>query len=323
MESKANYALIGTFVLVALISAMGFIAYISGRQFDEQYDEYIVEYFTPPRGITIGSEVRFNGIKMGEVIDTELENEKTVLVYIRVKPSTPIRVDTYGKNEPLGLTGLSYIQLLPGTSTEYLKPSQPGKLARITGKQSQIDYLLGGSESIINNINIALARATSLLSDDAITDFQGFLKKLNTVMGEIAEADLSSERVKFFMDTIEKTALNISDAAIEIVKTSQEFTQFVTSDETKNIILSADKTLIAAETALTSFSKLAKDGSNLSDETLRTIEHFSATGLQDLSLAMADLRVLVDSLNRVSNNLEKNPVDFIIGQKKEIMELPQ
>jgi len=35
MESKANFAIIGAFVLVTLFGIVAFIAYISGKQFDE------------------------------------------------------------------------------------------------------------------------------------------------------------------------------------------------------------------------------------------------------------------------------------------------
>ena len=120
MESKAHYALIGAFVLFAFFGVMAFLAYISGKQFDETFDEYLVVYDTPPRGISVGSEVRLSGLKMGEVVETELELKENgtvlVLVKIRVQENTPVYADTYGLLEPLGLTGLSYIQLLKGDS---------------------------------------------------------------------------------------------------------------------------------------------------------------------------------------------------------------
>jgi len=44
MENKAHYALIGTFVLVSLLAIIGFVAWVSNAQFDQQYDEYEVSF---------------------------------------------------------------------------------------------------------------------------------------------------------------------------------------------------------------------------------------------------------------------------------------
>ena len=85
MESKANYALIGVFVLIAFAGIMLFFAYVSGRQYDEEYNEYVVVYSVPPRGISVGSEVRFNGLKMGEVIKTRLDPTDPSKVLVRIK----------------------------------------------------------------------------------------------------------------------------------------------------------------------------------------------------------------------------------------------
>ena len=175
MESKAHYALIGAFVLFAFFGAMAFLAYISGKQFDEKYDEYVVVYDTPPRGVSVGSEVRLSGLKMGEVVETELElNENgtvLVLVKIRVQENTPVYADTYGLLEPLGLTGLSYIQLLKGNSDVRIPQSTGKEPARIEGRGSQLDNLLEGSDSVIDNVNIALSRAVKVLGPEATADF--------------------------------------------------------------------------------------------------------------------------------------------------------
>ena len=67
MENRAHYALIGTFVLVALFAIIAFVAWLSSAQFDQQFDEYEVTFNGAVRGLSQGSEVRFNGLKVGEV----------------------------------------------------------------------------------------------------------------------------------------------------------------------------------------------------------------------------------------------------------------
>lgn len=327
MESKAHYALIGAFVLFAFFGVMAFLAYISGKQFDETFDEYLVVYDTPPRGISVGSEVRLSGLKMGEVVDTELElNENgtvLVLVKIRVQENTPVYADTYGVLEPLGLTGLSYIQLLKGDSDVRI-PEPTGKdLPRIEGRGSQLDNLLEGSDSVIDNVNLALSRAVKVLGPEATEDFHGILKNINEISASINESDLSNERVQRFMDAIEQAALDVSTASLSVDATAKELATFIKSDEIQNVLVQSEQTIRTAEQTLNEFTLLAQSGTATSDEAMRTIEQFSTTGLQDLSLAMADMKRLIESLNRVSEGLERSPVEFLVGQEREVTELPQ
>lgn len=327
MESKAHYALIGAFVLFALFGAMAFIAYISGKQFDETYDEYLVVYDTPPRGVSVGSEVRLSGLKMGEVVDTELELKEDgtvlVLIKIRVQENTPVYTDTYGQLEPLGLTGLSYIQLLKGDSDERLMPSDTRELSRIEGKASTFDNLLEGGDSVIDNVNLALNRAIKVLGPEATEDFHGILSNINEITESINEADLSDDRVKRFMDAMEQAAVDVSIASLSVDATAKDVSVFLNSDDIKNVLVQSEQTIRSADETLKEFTLLARSGTEMTDEAYRTIEQFSTTGLQDLSLAMADLKLLIESLNRVSENLERSPVEFIVGQQREVTELPQ
>lgn len=327
MESKAHYALIGAFVLFAFFGMMAFLAYISGKQFDESFDEYIVVYDTPPRGISVGSEVRLSGLKMGEVVETELElNENgtvLVLVKIRVQENTPVYADTYGVLEPLGLTGLSYIQLLKGDSDVRIPEPTGKELPRIEGRGSQLDNLLEGSDSVIDNVNLALARAIQVLGPEAIADFHGILENINEITASINDADFSDERVEQFMGAFEQAALDVSTAAISIDTTAKDLSIFLNSDEIQNVLVQSEQTIRTAEETLNEFTLLAKSGTATSDEAMRTIEQFSNTGLQDLSLAMADMKRLIESLNRVSEGLERSPVEFLVGEQREVTELPQ
>lgn len=325
MESKANFALIGTFVLVSVFGIMAFIAYISGRQFDQTYNEYLVVYDTPPRGISVGSEVRYSGLIMGEVTETELDpqNPSNVLVRIRVKANTPVLKDTYAQIEPLGLTGLSYIQLFAGASTEPITTPGPRELARIRGLGSQIDTILGGSESVIDNVNLALARAVTVLGPEATEDFHGILANINTITQAVAGSDLSADRLEQFLVTYEQTGRDISTAALSVDATAKDISKLLQSDEVKTLLAQAETTLITAQTTLAAYTQLAQTGGELSEELRRTVEQFSTIGLQDLSIAIADLRSLIETLNRVGADLERNPIGFIVGQERETMELPQ
>lgn len=326
MESKANYVVIGTFVLISIFCAIGFIAYLSGRGVSEKLTDYVVVYTTPPRGISVGSEVRYNGLKMGEVTNASLDpvDKNKVLISIRIKETTPVLKDTYGQLEPLGLTGLSYIQLFPGDSTAPIeRQTMFGSIPRIEGRASQFDYLLGGSGTVIENVNAALGRAVAVMGPEATDDFHNILANINKITGAVAGSDLSNERIEAFMGAIEQAAIDVSTAALAVDVTAKDVSIFMESEEMKTLMVQANKSLVAAEITLQEFTVLAKHGTELSDEAARMIEDFSATGLQDLSTSITALRDVMESLNRVVEELERSPIEFVVGEKKQVTELPQ
>jgi len=52
MENKAHYALIGTFVLLALFAVIAFVSWLSNEQFDTLFDEYEVTFNGAVRGVS-------------------------------------------------------------------------------------------------------------------------------------------------------------------------------------------------------------------------------------------------------------------------------
>ncbi len=325
MESKANYALIGAFVLISVFAIMAFVAYLSNRQLDQQYNQFMVVYDSPPRGISVGSEVRFNGLQMGEVIQTELnpDDPNEVLVLIQVSADTPVMEDTYAQNEPLGVTGMSYIQLFAGNSTTRLVPKNSKDIPRIKGQGSQIDQILGGGESMMKNANIAISRVVTLMDDQAVEDFHGILSNIETITQAVAESDLSSERIEEFLQKVEAMSEAIGSAAQSIQGTANGVTGILNQGEINGVLSEAQQTLTTVRSTFSSFQNFAEKGSALSDEALNSVEQFSLTGLSDLSTALADLKELMGTLNIISEEIQHNPAALIVGDKKQEMELPQ
>lgn len=331
MESKARYALIGAFVLVAAIGFLSFIAYFSGRQFDRDYAEYIVVFTdAPPRGISAGSEVRLSSVNVGEVTQTALKpnDPNTVFVHIRVFAGTPVYEDTYAQLEPLGLTGLSYIQLFAGRSRTPLVPPARRLMAErekplIDGRASQLDSLLEGSDSVIENVNSALRRASNVLDPDATDDLHEILLNIRTITGAVARSDLSNERVGRFMDSIEQAANDVSIAGMSVDKTAKDISQFLQKEKIDEILARAESVMVTTEQTLEEYQKLAQSATKATDETFFMLESLSASALQDLAAVMAELKSLSETLNRVGDKIERSPLEFVTGAQKEITELPQ
>jgi len=110
-------------------------------QFNQQFDDYEISFNGPVRGLSQGSEVRFNGLKVGEVTRLRLDqrDNNVVLADIQVARDTPVDTKSYARLEPLGLTGLSYIQIFSGGEEFPLLKELPGRgPKRIEGQMSHV-----------------------------------------------------------------------------------------------------------------------------------------------------------------------------------------
>ena len=76
MERDAHYAAVGI-ATVALLAALAvFTIWLARLQFNNDYDVYDIVFYGPVRGLSEGGEVHFNGIRVGEVTDLNLDPQK-------------------------------------------------------------------------------------------------------------------------------------------------------------------------------------------------------------------------------------------------------
>ena len=113
METKANYLMIGGFVLGVLALAFVFVFWMSN--FGSGGKRYKIVFESSVAGLTTGSSVGFNGIKVGEVQSFALDSEdaRKVEVIVSVRSDTPVRENSRASIQSMGLTGGSGIQITP------------------------------------------------------------------------------------------------------------------------------------------------------------------------------------------------------------------
>lgn len=325
MENKAHYALIGTFVLIALFAVIAFVAWLSNAQFDQQFDEYEVSFQGGVQGMSQGTEVRFNGLKVGDVTRLRIDPNDTnaVLVDIQVETDTPIDTKSVGRMEPLGLTGLNYIQIIPGGEGFPLIKELPGKGPyRLVGEASRIDVLLGGGGNVIEAAQSALARVNTVMSQDAIADFHGILANINQITDNLKDLDVDPRLVENTLGAIEQAAKDVSIAALAVDVAAKDFDALVQND-VKSTLARAKVSMGELDKALGSIGSAADGTDDLIADSRDAINRLSNSGLTDMEETIDGIRRVVESLARVADSLEQNPTAFIAGTQKETVELPQ
>lgn len=193
METKANTALIGAFTLIVLALAFVFVYWLA-RGTDKGATAPITVIFEDPiTGLGVGSQVVFNGIKVGEVktLDLDPERPNVVLAGLSVKPLRSIKADTQVTLGFQGLTGVGYVEMAGGSPT--LPPiweAQPDPT--IIATRSSMQDLLAGARTILSRADEVLQtleRTVSDNSDDislAVLDVRKFTSALAENSDDVA-----------------------------------------------------------------------------------------------------------------------------------------
>jgi phospholipid/cholesterol/gamma-HCH transport system substrate-binding protein len=162
METRAPYALIGSFVLAAIGAIFGFAYWLNNTGGLSERAIYRVRFENTVSGLLTGAAVLFNGIRVGEVTHLQLDPDKPreVTATISVIANTPIRADTQAGLEFQGLTGVPVVALQGGTSGTWL----------VAPSKSETPVLVAdpaAGQSMSEAARQALRRLDSLLADNS------------------------------------------------------------------------------------------------------------------------------------------------------------
>jgi len=194
MENRARYMVIGGFTLAFIIAVFGFVYWLKNTSGLGQAT-YHVRFEQPVAGLTVGSSVLFNGIRVGAItaLTLDAQDPKRLAVSIAVNPATPIRSDTQVDVTYQGLTGAPAISLKGGAASA-------GPLTAQNGQPP----MLVAAEGVGQNLTES-ARATLHNIDDLITDNA---KPLHTAITGISTfADMlgrNSKKIEGMIDGLEK-----------------------------------------------------------------------------------------------------------------------
>ena len=152
METRANYALIGAFTLAAAFATFLFPLYwFSGPSQLGRQETYQIVFTGAVSGLTRGSSVLFNGVKVGEVTHLGISEQdpSKVDVLVRIDSRTPVKTDTRARLETRGFTGVSDVLLVGGThGAPPLTAQNDQKYPQIQAERSEFQNLLGNVQNL-------------------------------------------------------------------------------------------------------------------------------------------------------------------------------
>lgn len=229
MESKVNYLLVGSFVIVFFIGLVGFVIWLEGFRSVDDDVMYKVYFEESVAGLSPSASVKYRGVNIGivESIRINSSNSEEIELLLKVNKEAPIKKDSVAVLEFHGLTGLAFIELEGGSKDSPLLTSQAGEIPVIKSAPSAFGKINDSLPEIAMNLQEALNRINTLLSNDNLSNFSAlmenteeitdFIKSHNEDIGALFKTGLTLEEKA--STSLEKSA----DAADEIKQLAQAF----------------------------------------------------------------------------------------------------
>jgi phospholipid/cholesterol/gamma-HCH transport system substrate-binding protein len=315
METKANYVLIGAFVLLAAGALALFTLWIAGNPFARAYKDYDVIFSGPVNGLSEGGEVRFNGIKVGEVTTLRLDrlDPNRVIAHIRVEGQTPVRTDSVAQLNFQGITGVTFIQILAGDPATPLLTSVNGETPQIPTSRTLVDELFQGGQDLLGVSGDTIRKINEMLSEENLLHLTSTLASLDTAVSKIAQDD-------GIIDEATKAMANINTAAIALESAAKAFDEAAVTVTKDFSTLSADASNVMRK--LDPVLDDAREAMENVNETVATINTTitpaAARAFRQVGNTATDFQTVMGRLQQLLAQIEQDPSRFVYQQPQPV-----
>jgi phospholipid/cholesterol/gamma-HCH transport system substrate-binding protein len=313
MDPKVNYTLVGLFVFLLGAASVAAVLWLSRADYRGVYDRYYVYMTESVSGLSPDASVKYRGVDVGRVKQIMLnpKNPEEVRLALELVRGTPVKEDTVAILETQGLTGLTTVNLMGGTRDSPRLTVKPGE-----------DYpVIQTRPSFYFRLDAALSR---ILSDESLPILLNNLSNLTSDVRSVVDAQSRAD-LKRVLANLAKITQTLSahrdELAGAIAKAETALDQFAALGRTMNDRLPA--VVADAKESIRSFQNMNENISRTSasiqsalDANRTDVEQFTSQTLAETGLLVAELRQLTSTMQRLAQELEREPSLLIFGRAR-------
>ena len=306
METRSNYVMVGAVTVALLIGTLLFIVWLTGLSGNTKkcYDIY----FPAVGGIDKGSNVSFSGVHVGQVDKVSLLPNRPEFVWVRilVDPQTPVLEGTTAEIHSVSLAGANEIQLLGAQrGRPAITQMGPQGCPVIPASSSGLSALLNSAPELLARIQTMTERLTELLSDKNQNSNADILENIDATSAVLRQR--APEMADAISD-IRVAARNAGIAANNIAALSNNANQLV-SVQGKQAVDNLNHAILSARQAADNLNGMISDARP-------GVQTFSKSTLPEANKLVHDLRDLSQSLEQVSNRINRQGIGGALGPPK-------
>jgi paraquat-inducible protein B len=325
--SRANPAVVGGFVIGAVALIVIGLLVFGGTAWFVPHNKYVAYFPGSVKGLQVGAPVDFRGVTIGEVTDIKvLFNPEEVNARIPVVMELdPTEIEVVGRGEIISasedaerliqgglraqlqsqslLTGLLFVNL-------DFYPNAPARLVGGDEPYPEIPTIPSGFEQLQQSAGDVAARLPALLDqlNGLLTDLNHSLDQTSGDFGSIV-SDVAVIANEIRASTPEVVAR--TEAATEDLRQTAQTLDEILQTNRDAIGAMIDEWTVAASAA----RRTAEEVEQLVAENRQGLRDFTQRGLYEYSGLAQDAQRLVDQINRIAEELERDPARFLFGDR--------
>jgi paraquat-inducible protein B len=333
MSQKANPTLIGAFVCGAVAIAIGAIVYFGSANLFTKKQVFVTYFNQSVSGLAVGSNVKYKGVTIGKVSKVQLRFQGTnepplVRVLYEIDADNLLNkfglsVNIFDRNvhnravENGFRAKLDFESLISGQlfiALDFYKDAPPVVLQE-EGQNGPFEVPPQPSD-----IDALLANLTKAIGNLGNIDFQGLAKDLQNLLVS-AQSNLNS--------------MHLEQLGSSLNKTSEALNNLVSGDQVKSVLSSVHQSFDQLTTTLKNLNPAIEDLKPTLDEAKNSLANLQkATGelnkllKPDSSLryqldgSLSQINAAAESIQRLSDFLQRHPNSLIFGRKLPNSEQP-
>jgi phospholipid/cholesterol/gamma-HCH transport system substrate-binding protein len=306
METRSNYVMVGAVTVALLIGTLLFIVWLAGLsgKSTKCYDIY----FPAVGGIAKGSNVSFSGVPVGQVSKISLLPNRPEFVWVRidVDQQTPVLEGTTAEIHSISLAGANEIQL---NGAERGRPAitqaGPQGCPVIPASSSGLSALLNGAPELLARIQRLTERLTELLSDKNQNAISDILENIDATTGVIRK---NAPEMAQTLREAQVAAHNAAIAANNIAALSNNANNLV-NGQGREAVTNLNQAIVSARQAADNLNAMVGDARP-------GVQSFSKSTLPEANRLVRDMRELTQSLQQVSDRINRQGIGGALGPQK-------
>jgi phospholipid/cholesterol/gamma-HCH transport system substrate-binding protein len=276
METRANYVAVGAFVLSCILALVITLLWLAGAQYSHEYEYYQTNFHGAVTGLGKGTAVRYNGIDVGRVDSLAFDPNDPQVVIATLQIQPGLGIRT---------DSVSSIEPQGLTGTSYVEISGGTKDSPL------LTAAPGQKYPVIKTAPSALQQLTRGAPE--------LLAKLNTIADRLTMI-LSDENQRHLTATL----ANLDKTTTAIASRTDDIESSLTNLSAASKALPG--TIATANESLGKIGKLADDADGF----------VRGDGLAQLAGLISDTRRTVSNLNRLTEQLDRQPTKLIFGDRR-------
>jgi paraquat-inducible protein B len=332
VKTKISPAVVGVFVLGAMLLIILALLSFGGVNFFSKPQRFVVYFDESIHGLDLGSAVKLRGVRVGRVADLNIQYNAATnksVVAVLCEFSRNMIVDDQGK--PIDVSDRAKLQTL----VDHGLRAQLGVVGLATGllfveldfydpKLYPAEAAVAGAKRLVipsvpSTISEYQASLTEILSDLKRVDFAGLSRNLNATLATanqklqgIDTAGLSEHWTK----TAEAIQTMVSDPGIKQALANLN----ASGNDLRALIARIDSQVQPTSEQLAETLKDARKALGTFNDAASSAQHFIAaqSGVaEEANLTMQQLREAAAAVERLADFLERHPNALITGRKSE------